>query len=300
MSSDPLGERLKELLEGEPKEGMPESRFTPTMRKKLKPLFDLRILGRRRSGAGVRIYVENREGLKRYVDREYRSGVEGVCADELTPKAAAVALWGDSKRGRGHQESPLFLRGFGGLELKSPSGKPGFPVGELTSRFELAALCIDEGADWGMESGQVVLVENFESFRHVEKVFPEAKLGLYTAGVMADRVLMWLAGSFGEAVEFVHFADYDPKGLEQYERIRGIVGERLTLFVPPDFEELLEKYGKRRLLDDSSGLFERLRGSDRREVRELVELMFRYGKGLEQEALLIGAGGLWRGDSKGG
>ena len=55
-----------------------------------------------------------------------------------------------------------------------------------------------------------------------------------------------------------------------------------------NLEDLLSRYGKRELLSGSNGaILARFRKTDDQEFRRIVELMDRYGVGLEQEVLLL-------------
>ena len=55
-----------------------------------------------------------------------------------------------------------------------------------------------------------------------------------------------------------------------------------------NLEDLLSRYGNRERLSGSNGaILARLRKTDDQEVRRIVELMDRYGVGLEQEVLLL-------------
>ena len=55
-----------------------------------------------------------------------------------------------------------------------------------------------------------------------------------------------------------------------------------------NLEDLLSRYGKRELLLGGNGaILARLRKTDDQEFRRIVELMDRYGVGLEQEVLLL-------------
>jgi hypothetical protein len=64
--------------------------------------------------------------------------------------------------------------------------------------------------------------------------------------------------------------------------------ERAGLYLPANLEDLLLRYGKRELLlGSNSAILARLRKIEDQEVRWIVELMDRYGVGLEQEVLLL-------------
>lgn len=282
MPADALARLLSELRDHQ---SVPASRISERMRRQLDPLFEYEVLRERRSAAGFRVDVQDSQALKRFINSEYPNGLEGTPADDLPPKAAAIARRGDSKAAARHASCPVLLRGFDSAELNDGTNR--FPVARLTEQFDLAALRVGAETEWQLDLGRVVLVENFESFLHAEAVIEGVDLVLYTSGVLPQLVLDWLDGWPTESVAFVHFSDYDPTGLDEYRRLRNRLGGRVELHVPDNLEELLESYGKEQLLEDSSDLFERLRRSDLDDVRKVTRLLLEYGCGLEQEALLI-------------
>lgn len=265
-----------------------DSRISDRMRQKLASLFDHDVLTRRRSGRGFRVHLEDREALRNFIEARYPNGLKGGDEDSLPPKAAAIARRGDSKKGAGHRRCPVLLRGFDGERLTADSEE--LPLARLTRHYGLAALEVTPACEWTISRGPVVLVENFESFMHVESVVEPLAVAVYTSGVVPDLVLRWLKRRCSQSVQFVHFADYDPKGLHEYCRIHDWFGDRLRLLVPDNFQNLLRRFAKRELLDDARGLFEQLRNSDLEEVRRIAGLLHRHGGGLEQEALLIEPG----------
>jgi hypothetical protein len=283
MAVDALARLLKTLRE----EGsVPESAISESQREELDSLFRFDILERRPAGRGFRVHVTHEQSFERFIQQHYPEGLEADETDPLPPKAAAIAERGDSKRSASHETRPVLVRGFDGLLLHD--GPDPYRVAELTDDWGLAALAVDDDLELGCSDRRLVLVENFESFMHVEHVFEALDLALYTSGVLPDVAIRWLDRAF-EDCQFVHFADYDPKGLSEYERLRETLGPRLDLHVPDDLDDLLETYGKRALLEDSPDLLDSLRQSDLPEVRELARRLHRHGRGLEQEALLIEA-----------
>lgn len=85
----------------------------------------------------------------------------------------------------------------------------------------------------------------------------------------------------------IHCGDYDPVGLDEYLRLQTACPERTELHLPSNLEILLSRYGKKELLAGNTAVLARLRKSRVLEVRRVVELMDRYGSGLEQEILLL-------------
>ncbi len=56
-----------------------------------------------------------------------------------------------------------------------------------------------------------------------------------------------------------HLGDYDPVGLSEYLRLEAVLGSRAVLYVPPDLEDLLRRFGKPALLAGQTEVLARLR-----------------------------------------
>lgn len=280
MPLDPLAARLTELLEDG---SIVASLLSPSMRKRLGPLFEFKALIEEKAGGGKRVLVRDREAVERWVLTNYPSGLHGT-EEDLPARAEAVANFRDSKAGRKLTLLPLFMRGFGNTVLKRRDET--LPLASLTAAHELAGVLVDLTDPWRFE-GTLALVENLELFRHVEEVVPGIDAALWTAGRFDQRALNWIAGMTDCRV--LHVGDYDPVGLDEYLRLREALPRgRAALFVPSDFEHRLATYGKVDLLERSAAVLERVRREAPAEVRAVLEVMDRQGKALEQEGLLIG------------
>lgn len=281
MPLDPLAARLTELLNGG---SIVASLLSPSMRKRLGPLFEFKALIEEKAGGGKRVLVRDREVVERWVSTNYPSGLHGT-EEALPARAEAVANFRDSKAGRKLTVLPLFMRGFGNAALKRRDQT--LPLVSLTAAYGLAGVLVDLADPWQFD-GTLALVENLELFRHVEEVVPDIDAALWTAGRFDQRALDWIAGMTGCRV--LHVGDYDPVGLDEYLRVRNALPRgRAAMFVPGDFEYRLATYGKVHLLERSAAVLERVRRQAPIEVRAVLEVMDRHGKALEQEALLIRA-----------
>jgi hypothetical protein len=76
--------------------------------------------------------------------------------------------------------------------------------------------------------------------------------------------------------------------MSEFLRLWGRLGERATLFLPPDLERRFERFAQPSLLANETArcLLEQLRSSLHPEVRRVVGLIDRCNAGLEQESLL--------------
>ncbi|MGB3221861.1 MAG: Wadjet anti-phage system protein JetD domain-containing protein [Desulforhopalus sp.] len=279
MAVDALAEKLLLLeLQG----SLAASRLTARDRRRLQSLFETGVLTVERSGAGKRVMVKNRESLGAFVQRFYPSGLLGT-GEDLSPRSRAVAEFRDSKKAREAGPLTVLMRGFGNCEFRAGGEK--LDVARWTELAGVAAICL-EGRLWEF-TGVLAVVENLEVFYHFEKLKTGAELAIYAQGRLSDRVLNWLSSPAMARAGIIHCGDYDPVGLDEFLRLKEACSGRTTLYLPANLEELLSRYGKRDLLlGNSATILARLRKTEDQEVRQIVELIDRYGVGLEQEILL--------------
>ena len=280
MAVDALADKLLLLVaEG----SLAASRLTDRDRTRLRSLFETGVLAMERGGAGKKVVVKNRDALDAFVLRNYPSGLQGSSAT-LSPRSRAVAELRDSKKARETGPLMVLLRGFDNCELRA--GEEVLAVAHWTELAGVAALCLD-GRQWGF-AGVMAIVENLEVFWNFEKLKTGAQLAVYAQGRLSGRILNWLSSPAMAQARIIHCGDYDPVGLDEYLRLKTAFPERAGLYLPANLEDLLSRYGKRELLLGSNGaILARLRKTDDQEVRRIVELMDRYGVGLEQEVLLL-------------
>ena len=86
----------------------------------------------------------------------------------------------------------------------------------------------------------------------------------------------------------IHFGDYDPVGLDEYRRLKERA-PRATFYIPQNLEKHFKenKYLKPELMDKSSALLRRLAEARDADILAVIDLMRRYGGGVEQEVLLL-------------
>lgn len=277
---DSLAKQLAILSEGAP---LPASSMSPKNRLRIQSLFDAGIIEEVRSGAGRCLTVTNQAALQTYIHSLYPSGLTGVSGD-LPAKSKAVAERRDSKKAVGKRTSILQIRGFNDFAFYKDESA--LPVAEWSKSAGVAAICLDWMKGWKCR-GTVGLVENLETFWHLEKIAPYVDLAIYAEGRIGANILDWLNSPEMVEAEVVHFPDYDPVGMDEYLRIKRSCPGRAKLFLPAELENLFSRYGKAQLLHDSSAILARLRRNSDSEVIYVVELMDRFGVGLEQEGLLI-------------
>ena len=134
----------------------------------------------------------------------------------------------------------------------------------------------------------VVGIENPEcylKFDKLIKLFPKKEL------VVVMRYLSQSPNRWLQTIpnSYLHFGDFDPAGLSIYIReYRNLLpANRCDFFIPPDIENLIDKYGIESLYNQQIHLLDSVKISEYPEIEELAKLLRKYGKGLEQERLLI-------------
>lgn len=134
----------------------------------------------------------------------------------------------------------------------------------------------------------IVGVENPENFRHIEKqkpLFENIKplfVSRYPQSQSKD-LLKWLQSIPNK---YLHFGDFDLAGigiyLNEYEKS---LTNKSQFFIPENIEYLLDKYGNKELYDNQKINFN-IQSIKEDNLINLVELIHRYKKGLEQEILI--------------
>lgn len=140
------------------------------------------------------------------------------------------------------------------------------------------------------EGTTIVGIENPENFRHLEEQRELFK------GIKALFVSRYPQSQHNDFIEwmknnrytYLHYGDFDLAGILIYQNeYLKKLGGRCSLFVPPVVKQLLPLYGNRALYDTQLPLAKQITIACRqRNVRQLLELINREHKGLEQEILI--------------
>ncbi len=261
--------------------GAPRSQFSARSMQNLQSLFDSGALCLVRRGGGFVVEVRHAETLAAFYRQRYPSAGEVLMGP---PRARAVGTLRNAKRvGRTDQE-PLLVRA---LEPATCS-RDGvdYDLQDATVKTGAACLLLEDGRFWTL-TAQVALVENLECFLHCEQMGVSATVALYTAGRISDLALRWIGSAEMSQCSFIHCGDYDPVGLDEYLRLKSVLGNRVRLHIPENLHHLIATYGRHDLLRDSEAILRRLRASPDADVRHVVTALDATGCGLEQEILLL-------------
>lgn len=275
---DAFARLLRRMME----EGsVPRSQLSARSLKDLRSLVDGGALSQARSGGGLIIEVKNPETLADFYRKRYPSDGKDVTGP---PRTRAVGMRRNAKRvGRTNME-PVLVRAINQV-LCSRNGTP-VNLLEVTRQTGSACLILEQGRFWTMHA-TIAIVENLECFLHFERMGVAADLAVYAAGRLSELALQWLSSPELAACQFIHCGDYDPVGLDEFLRLKNIVGDRARLHIPSNLRDLVTTYGRPELLRDSEAILKRLRGVSDQNVQKVVQVLDEIGCGLEQEALLI-------------
>lgn len=132
----------------------------------------------------------------------------------------------------------------------------------------------------------IIGVENPECFQKAGRLlewFPRQPL-VFVLKFYSNRLLDWLTSIQNP---YLHFGDFDPAGIAIYsnEYLPRLGNARCRFFVPDGIEGLIAN-GDPVLFDRQTHLWPPKAEIQQPELNRLVEMINRFGKGLEQEFLL--------------
>lgn len=135
----------------------------------------------------------------------------------------------------------------------------------------------------------IVGVEGHENFREIARqryLFESIKPLFVWRYQNSISIAEWLKGVPNQ---YVHFGDYDPKGIHIYlsEFKSKLAPERCSFFIPEDLEILLSTHGEKDLFEKQQSylkLIEAEKGSSA--LSGVIALLRKYKKGLAQEILI--------------
>jgi hypothetical protein len=246
----------------------------------LEPLLATSVIVEQRSGSGRALKVNDSSALELFIRQSFP---DHESPEGLPRRVIGVHRFRDSKALA--SDNPVIVQ----VRAWQPSifCKNGEDVcaDEETSSHSVFAFQLESSYTL---HGRCALVEGPVLFNAFERLRLGVGLAVYGCGRASDQLLVWLAGQTHSDFALLHLPDYDPVGLNEFERVRRALGKRARLHIPEDLDRLFARYSNRKLLQkrNSQTLLRNLRGSDSREVQTVVQLIDLYNAGLEHEALL--------------
>ena len=229
------------------------------------------------------------------VERHWRelSPVDLADLDDDLPNRARNIATSRSSKSAQHQHEIHYLL------LKASSG-PVTWQDDLGNQLDLrqstdlqgaAALTIQDGNSW-TTSGTLWLVENQALFDRLDWLpeSPNTSVAYYS-GQLRNGLIDWLAAK-PRATTLWFFPDYDGVGLLNYARIKARLGNSIRLWIMPDWEAHLTRFGNAELWQATSREFHaaliHLAKLDLEpDLMTLIQAMQRNGLALEQETVWL-------------
>lgn len=277
----PVAEKLLLLRNGE---RIPASQLSQAVFKEL--LFE-KILYKTGKSRGY-ILLVNQEQFDLYLLNHYSIAnldeYISVLKEENTSRASLIKVSTDSKLKRSRSFKGFLVNCYDPVEVRI-NGKQTM----LNTASGLFQFVYDFERFVPDPQLTIVGIENPENFRYIEKqryLFKDIKplfISRYPQNQHGD-IIRWLKAIPNP---YLHFGDFDFAGINIYmnEFKRHLPSERCSFFVPPGIEELFERYGnyerydRQKLCVDMADITER-------KVVELIEIIHRYAKGVDQEVFV--------------
>jgi hypothetical protein len=275
---DQIQARCRDLLE---RGVLPRSATSKVLRRLLRPLLDTRVLEEERAGSGRRIVVRDAAALRDFLAGKF----PGLSSFANAPaRIQAAAKLRDSKALPSDSAEVVVLRAWRDNALL----RTGAPAGAAaaTAQHGVFAFLLGSGAAYTLR-GTWAVVENPAALLHVERLGLSLAGAIYSRGRLSRHLVGWLAAQTASDFIALHLPDYDPVGLDDWERLRRALGSRTRLHLPADLERRFARLANAALLErpHSQAMIEPLRASTDPGTRRVIALIDRYHGGLEQETL---------------
>jgi len=276
--------KLRALLE---RGQLPSSQCGARFLRSIATLLDTGVVREMRVGGGAALCMVHREAVQRFHDKLYPTptvaGVNGSRAEGVANYRSSKALPNDT---------PMLLNA---RVLHGSTVRIGGQVvedGTATTRDGVYTIRLTTDGPPAIQ-GNWVLIENPALFHVHQHVFGTDHSAILLNGRIPNRVIHWLAAQPVEKLQLTHAPDYDPVGLDEFDRLHRVLGERISLYVPEGIEECFARYSNRTLLlhDRQQTYLRKHASSGHPSVARIAALIRKYQAGLEQEALLLGMHG---------
>jgi hypothetical protein len=178
------------------------------------------------------------------------------------------------------------IQGFFIKAFSTPVEMDGNPLDDLPAGVDY--FVSDAGRLKISSTALVVGVENPECFMKADRLlhlFPQKEL-VFVLKYHSHSPVQWLETV---ANPYLHFGDFDPAGIAIYcnEYLRRLGAERCRFFVPDGIEMRIEKQGDPGLYNQQAHLWPPSIKIVQPDLQRVVHCISQFGKGLEQEQLLL-------------
>jgi len=264
---------------------IPASALSRASEEKLKPLFLSGVLERVPRGRGTAVTVNRPEYLEEFMKKHFPEGLEKTARTHMT-RSESTRTFRNSKKRSERTALPVFIRGFGETTLIYRNTGHTLDTARQTELFSVTSIMLTENGPLPEFTGNIATVENLEVFTSFQLLNPKNTIAVYTGGRIHRLLLKWLSARETSQARVTHYGDYDPAGLGDYLRIKNARKGETALFIPPDLNALVKKYGSEKLLEKSAHLIPKLHETPDKAVKEVLETLLRNNRALEQEVLI--------------
>ena len=232
------------------------------------------------------LFIQNKENVAAYLSNhfgisnmeEYIATLEG----EEQSRSANVAISGDSKLQSVRTFKGFLINTYDAIRADL-SGNA-IVVYPLPGSYTFIHDCENFIPDPVVT---IVGIENPENFRLIEKqryLFAHIQPLFVSRYPQSNDLIKWLSAIPNK---YLHFGDFDFAGINIYQNeFKKHLGERATFFLPENTELLLQKFGNRDLFNRQYNASQDYSSIAEKNIQEVVRLMLKYKKALEQEVFI--------------
>lgn len=273
-------EKLRKLMA---RGALPASQCGQGFREFILPLIAGGSVVERRNGPGRELAVTNPEAIRQFHQQHFPQAESDAGAGS---RVAAVGRFRDSKALANDTPEIVSLRAWRADAVLKEGHS--FGAAEATTAHGVFSFLLPNNSAYELR-GECALVENPAVFHRLEQLHLGVASALYGRGRISERLLDWLAVAAGSEFRLIHLPDYDPVGLNEFQRLVTRLGSKVSLHLPADLTLRFERFANRDLLlkENSREMLSQLRQSCLPAVQQVVALMDRHNAGLEQEALFL-------------
>lgn len=254
----------------------------------LKMLEDGLIQKKQISKTKARLFISKRENVAAYLSNHFGiSNLEeyiNTLAAEEQSRAGNVAISGNSKLQSVRTFKGFLVNSYDAIKVDLD----GNPIFIHPSPGSYTFICDYEGF---IPDPLVTIVgiENPENFRQVEKqryLFANIQPLFVSRYPQNNDLIKWLTAIPNH---YLHFGDFDFAGINIYQNeFKKHLGEKASFFLPENTELLLQNFGNRDLFNRQYSSVADYSLYTEKNTREVLRLMLKYKKGLEQEVFIKG------------
>ena len=232
------------------------------------------------------LFIQNKENVAAYLSNhfgisnleEYIATLEG----EEQSRSANVAISGDSKLQSVRTFKGFLINTYDAIRADL-SGNA-IVVYPLPGSYTFIHDCENFIPDPVVT---IVGIENPENFRLIEKqryLFAHIQPLFVSRYPQSNDLIKWLSAIPNK---YLHFGDFDFAGINIYQNeFKKQLGERARFFLPENTELLLQKFGNRDLFNRQYNASQDYSSIAEKNIQEVVRLMLKYKKALEQEVFI--------------